>query len=198
MTESSHGDAKRCACASSEPEAPEAVEGSKPTCCSQGKEVSRRRFLSGLCIGLTAVGGTILGIPLAGFLTAPLLQKKPEVWRTLGKVEDFKVGTTVRVEYIDASPLPWAGVTAKSAAWLRRESDTEFVAFAINCTHLGCPVRWLQEAKLFMCPCHGGVYNADGTVAGGPPPLPLHKYPVRVADGQLQIRPMPIPAAQGV
>ena len=60
------------------------------------------------------------------------------------------------------------GVTARTAAWLRRDSDASFTAFSVNCTHLGCPVRWFAEPKLFLCPCHGGVYNADGTVAGGP------------------------------
>jgi nitrite reductase/ring-hydroxylating ferredoxin subunit len=76
----------------------------------------------------------------------------------VGKVDSFKIGETTAVQYEDASPLPWAGVTARSAAWLRRVNADTFIAFSINCTHLGCPVRWLAEANLFMCPCHGGVY----------------------------------------
>jgi len=84
-------------------------------------------------------------------------------------------------------------VTARSAAWLRRVNDGTFIAFSVNCTHLGCPVRWLAEASLFMCPCHGGVYYADGTVAAGPPPLPLRRYPVRVQNGEVQIQTSPIP-----
>ena len=88
----------------------------------------------------------------------------------MGKVDDFKIGETTAVEFIDSSPLPWAGVTAKTAAWLRRTGGQDFIAFAITCSHLGCPVRWQQSARLFMCPCHGGVYYEDGTVAAGPPP----------------------------
>jgi menaquinol-cytochrome c reductase iron-sulfur subunit len=84
-------------------------------------------------------------------------------------------------------------VTARTAAWLRRESQDQFTAYSINCTHLGCPVRWLDDAHLFMCPCHGGVYYQDGTVAAGPPPRPLIKYPVRVHDGQVEIRTSPLP-----
>ena len=55
------------------------------------------------------------------------------------------------------------------------------MAFRINCTHLGCPVRWLPDARLFMCPCHGGVYYANGERASGPPPRGLYEYRWRVA-----------------
>jgi menaquinol-cytochrome c reductase iron-sulfur subunit len=115
------------------------------------------------------------------------------MWRSVGKVESFKIGETTAVQYEDASPLPWAGVTARSAAWLRRVNTDTFIAFSINCTHLGCPVRWLAEANLFMCPCHGGVYYQDGAVAAGPPPLPLSRYPVRVKNGDVQIQTSSIP-----
>jgi menaquinol-cytochrome c reductase iron-sulfur subunit len=113
----------------------------------------------------------------------------------VGKVHDFKAGTTVNVAFQDSSPLPWSGVTAQTAAWLRRNGELEFIAFSMNCTHLGCPVRWLPDANLFMCPCHGGVFYSDGRVASGPPPKPLHQYPVRVESGEVQILTSPVPIA---
>ena len=151
-------------------------------------ELSRRQFVIGLTGALGAVGAALVGIPIVGFLFAPLLQETPREWRPVGAANDFEIGQTVAVSFIDASPLPWAGVTSKTAAWLRRDSQTDFTAFAINCTHLGCPVRWLGEANLFMCPCHGGVYYADGQVAAGPPPEPLAHYQVRVRNDQVEIR----------
>ena len=162
-------------------------------CPSSAAELSRRKFLARLSLTMGAVGGLILAVPMVGFILAPLFKHKQEVWRTVGKVESFKIGETTAVKYEDASPLPWAGVTAHSAAWLRRVDATTFIAFSINCTHLGCPVRWLATANLFMCPCHGGVYYQDGTVAAGPPPLPLARYPARVKDGEVQIQTAPIP-----
>ena len=161
--------------------------GGHPDC------VSRRSFFSKLCIALSGVCAVILGLPLVGFILAPLLRKIPEKWRTIGKTAEFEIGKTVNVTFTNSSPLPWAGITAKSAAWLRRASETEFIAFSVNCTHLGCPVRWLADAELFMCPCHGGVYYKDGTVAAGPPPLPLIRYPVRVLNDEVQIKSEPIP-----
>jgi len=153
----------------------------------------RREFLTRVSIALGALGAAIVGIPVVGFLLAPFLEKPSQVWRPVGAVDSFRPGMTVKVDFPDSSPLPWAGVVARTAAWLRREPDGTFVAFTVNCTHLGCPVRWLPDAGLFMCPCHGGVYYKDGAVAAGPPPRPLPRYPVRVRDGQVEIQTSPIP-----
>ena len=179
------------------PPAPELLHGRLQMETHQGPgqpdEVSRRNFFTMLCLGLSGVCAVILGVPLVGFIVSPLFRKSPQRWISLGKTEQFEVGKTVNVSFIDPSPLPWAGITAKSAAWLRRASETEFIAFSVNCTHLGCPVRWLADAELFMCPCHGGVYYKDGTVAAGPPPHPLIRYEVRVVNDEVQIMSAAIP-----
>jgi menaquinol-cytochrome c reductase iron-sulfur subunit len=182
---------------------------------------TRRRFLARVSVGLGAAGGVALGVPLTGFIVGPLFHRPPTSptsptapdWRTVGNLTadgrslvingddgapatlPFAPGTTLEnpVVFDDASSLPWAGVTGRTAAYLRRVSEAECVAFAINCAHLGCPVRWLPKAGLFMCPCHGGVYYADGTVAAGPPPHPLPRYPVQIKDGCVQIWPSPLP-----
>lgn len=154
---------------------------------------TRRGFLSALSVGLSACAACLIGIPIVGFLVAPLLEKTPKFWRPVGTLEQFKVGETVKVTFLDASPLPWAGVVAKTAAWLRRNGDQDFIAFSVNCTHLGCPVRWLPNAELFLCPCHGGVYYENGQVASGPPPKPLPRYPVRVRSGQVEVLTSPVP-----
>jgi menaquinol-cytochrome c reductase iron-sulfur subunit len=157
--------------------------------------VARRRFLARVSVGLGACAGVGLAAPMGGFVVAPLFRQVPREWRAVGKVTDFVVGHTVGVTFMDASPLPWAGVTAKTAAWLRRVSEDKFTAFSVNCAHLGCPVRWLPDANLFMCPCHGGVYYADGTVAAGPPPHPLSEYTVRIREDLVEIHTEPIPIA---
>ncbi len=157
--------------------------------------LARRRFLNRISVALSAAIGAVVGLPVIGFLLAPLIRKEPRAWRQVGPVEEFKIGETVTVRFEDASPLPWAGVTARTAAWLRRDDETSFTAFSVHCTHLGCPVRWVSKAKLFLCPCHGGVYYADGTVSAGPPPKPLPTYPVRVRGGQVEIQTSPIPFA---
>lgn len=155
--------------------------------------LTRRTFLNRLSLALGALGAAVLGLPIVGFLFSPLLRRPPQIWRGVGPVNQFQIGTTVQVTFPDASPLPWAGVAAQTAAWLRRVDEQTFIAFSINCTHLGCPVRWLPEAKMFMCPCHGGVYYQDGEVAAGPPLAPLARYSVRVQESQVEILTSPLP-----
>jgi menaquinol-cytochrome c reductase iron-sulfur subunit len=169
----------------------ESIQSESP---QRGCETTRRRqFLSRLSVTLSALGAALVAIPSVGFLLG--LRKTPQVWRTVGKLSDFRLGSTVNVSFVDPSPLPWSGVTGQTAAWLRRVDDDQFIAFSMNCTHLGCPVRWLADANLFMCPCHGGVFYANGSVASGPPPKPLNQYPVRVQNDEVQILTSPVPIA---
>jgi len=154
---------------------------------TEAKKISRRSFFERLIFILGGLMTSVIGIPMIGFIFKPLFKTLPPVWRPVGRVDSFKIGETVAVTFLQASPLPWAGVTANTAAWLRRESTNSFTAFSISCTHLGCPVRWKAEAQLFMCPCHGGVYDKDGDVAAGPPPLPLPRYPTRITKDRVEI-----------
>ena len=170
------------------PDSPHAAPASSPA----PELLARRRFLSRVSIALSAAAAAVVGVPVVGFLLAPLFRRSPQQWRAVGAADSFKLNETVSVAFEDASPLSWSGVTARTAAWLRRDADG-FTAFSVNCTHLGCPVQWLADAQLFLCPCHGGVYNSDGAVTAGPPPKPLPRYPVRVRRGQVEILTSPIP-----
>jgi menaquinol-cytochrome c reductase iron-sulfur subunit len=159
--------------------------------------LNRRQFLARITIGLTVLAGALAGIPMVAYLLSPLLKPVEDVWRPLGPVDKFQTGQTVQVKFEDPSPLAWAGLTAETAAWVRRNppGENEFTVFAINCTHLGCPVNWLADGRIFMCPCHGGVYNADGSVAAGPPQRSLFQYETRIQNGQLEIHTQPLPVA---
>ncbi len=151
----------------------------------------RRRFLSRLSVALGAIAAALVAVPGGLFLLG--LRRAPQVWRPVGRLDAFGVGKTVEVSFLDPSPLPWTGVSARTAAWLRRVGERDVVAFSIHCTHLGCPVRWLPDAELFMCPCHGGVFYEDGRVASGPPPRPLVRYPVRVRGDAVEVLTSPVP-----
>ncbi len=149
--------------------------------------MNRRRFLNVSMLGLSGLAGAVVIVPIVGYLLEPLIHPAADRWEDVGAVDQFEVGKTVEVTFQDPSPLPWAGQTATIGAWLRRDSNDRFTAFAVNCTHLGCPVSWLQDAGLFLCPCHGGVYYADGEVAAGPPPHALFHYETRVQGGHVQL-----------
>lgn len=158
---------------------------------------SRRRFLTRISVGFTGLIVAVVGIPIVGYLLGPLIRPVTNQWRTVGRVTDWKVGDTRLVQIENPTPLPWAGTTAQTAAWVRRRGENEWVAFSVHCTHLGCPVNWLADANLFMCPCHGGVYYEDGTVAAGPPPRPLYRPDVRIVSGEVQVKTIILPVQYG-
>ncbi|MBX3001226.1 MAG: Rieske 2Fe-2S domain-containing protein [Caldilineaceae bacterium] len=155
----------------------------------------RRRFLNQVSIGLSGLLGIVLATPVLGFVFGPRRDEIETVWRPIGALDDFPIGRTVRATFLDPSPLPWAGYAAQSAAYVRQESEGQFIALSVYCTHVGCPIWWTEESQIFMCPCHGGSFFRDGAVAGGPPRLPLERYEIRVRDGQVEIlaRPQPLP-----
>jgi menaquinol-cytochrome c reductase iron-sulfur subunit len=162
-------------------------------------EISRRRFLSRITVALTAVMGAIVGLPILGYLLAPLFRAPPDELVAVGDINDFPMGETKLVSIRDPSPLAWAGQTADTALWVRRREaagPAMFQVFNVNCTHLGCPVNWQASAKLFLCPCHGGVYYSDGTVAGGPPPRPLFEREWEVSGDRLLVRQQPLPTVK--
>lgn len=154
---------------------------------------SRRTFLTKLSLGLGGLAAAIISVPVIAALLAPFLEETKQTWRNVGSLDQFKIGSTTLVRFDNSDPKAWAGITGHTAAWLRRNGEEDFIAFSVNCTHLGCPVRWIPDAELFMCPCHGGVYYKDGSKASGPPPKGLPKYKVRVSKGQVQILTAPIP-----
>ncbi len=160
---------------------------------SQEKTKERRSFLTKLSFTLGGFAAAAAAVPVVAALLNPLIVKKPKVWRRVGSADDFQTGDFKLVKYENADPKPWAGSTDRSAAWVRKDGDDQFTVFSVNCTHLGCPVRWKASAKLFFCPCHGGVYRENGSVAAGPPPESLHQYPVRVKNGQVEIETSAIP-----
>jgi menaquinol-cytochrome c reductase iron-sulfur subunit len=156
-------------------------------------EESRRKFIMKLSLGAGSLAALAVTIPVVGALLAPLLEKEGQVWATVGAAKDFKPGSVTLVTFQNPDPKAFAGVTANTASWLRKGLNNDFIAFAVNCSHLGCPVRWEENARLFMCPCHGGVYYHDGSVASGPPPRALSQYKVRIYKGNVQIQTGPIP-----
>ncbi len=150
--------------------------------------VSRRWLLLGAGAALNGLVGLALAVPILRYLLAPVRKDSDyKSWISLGDVEKFPVGETRLASYVNPFKRSWDGETDNVACYVRREGSSQFTVFAINCAHLGCPVRWFPQSQLFMCPCHGGVYYADGSRASGPPERGLFTYEYKIAGEQLQI-----------
>jgi Rieske Fe-S protein len=137
---------------------------------------------------INAAVGVAVAVPVVRYLLGPLKPKGAyNSWISLGSIDQFPVGETRLATYENPYNQPWDGETAKTACWVRRIDASTFQVFAVNCAHLGCPVRWFPQSGLFMCPCHGGVYYADGSRASGPPERGMFEYQYKVAGNQLHI-----------
>jgi Rieske Fe-S protein len=152
------------------------------------KDLSRRKLLMQFGLALNALVAIAIATPVVRYLLFPLKRKDGYLsWISLGTVDDFQEGDTKLVTYRNPFTHSWDGETGNVAAYVRRANGNDFTVFAVNCAHLGCPVRWFAQSQLFMCPCHGGVYYSNGDRAAGPPERGLFKYPTQIQNGNLMI-----------
>jgi Rieske Fe-S protein len=154
-------------------------------------ELSRRSALMKLGIVINGGIAALLAVPIVGYILSPLRGKAGQgynTWVSLGPLSQFPEGQTRLATFRNPFVRPWDGQTAAIPCWVRRLTGQSFQVFAINCAHLGCPVRWFSQSGLFMCPCHGGAYYADGSRASGPPERGLFEYSHKIESDQLVIR----------
>ena len=153
------------------------------------ERVSRRMFMMYVGIALNAAVGVAISVPVMAYLLGPVLRKKDQylAWVDLGETTEFPAGETTLVNFRNPYTTSWDGDTANLPAYVRAFPPGQFTVFAVNCAHLGCPVRWFSESQLFMCPCHGGAYYADGSRASGPPERGLFTYETKIQNGRLMI-----------
>ena len=162
--------------------------------------VTRRAFLVKLGMGFNALVAAGLAVPIVRYILSPVTRERRfgyESWLSLGSLDQFPAGQTRLATYRNPVVNPWDGDTATIACWVRNIDGAKFQVFAINCAHLGCPVRWFPQSTLFMCPCHGGAYYADGSRASGPPERGLFEYPYKIETGNLLIKAGEIPTPAG-
>ncbi len=131
----------------------------------------RRRFLLRL-------SWTGLSLALAVFLAAvlkffwPRVSSRPARLVQVGFPEDYRPG---QVDYLSGRKL-----------FIVRD-DKGFLALSARCTHLGCMVVWNRDHRMFLCPCHGGKYDAEGRNVEGPPPRPLDLLALGIDDNGLLV-----------
>jgi cytochrome b6-f complex iron-sulfur subunit len=137
--------------------------------------MKRRSFFSWGTAGLVALGSAVsvsLGA-VVRFLTPSVFYEPPQSFK-IGNPADFSFGPPTFL--------------AEEKIFVFRDREKGFAAASAVCTHLGCTVGYFQTDKRFHCPCHGSVFNADGTVEHGPAPRPLEWFEVTLTrDGQLKV-----------
>jgi Rieske Fe-S protein len=152
--------------------------------------LNRRSLFMKVGILFNGVVAATLAVPIVRFLLSSVTLGRENAytaWVPLGRVGEFPEGETRLATFRNPFETPTDGKTADAACWVRRIEGEQFQVFAVNCAHLGCPVRWFPQSGLFMCPCHGGAYYRDGSRASGPPERGLFEYPIKIQDGVVTI-----------
>ena len=157
---------------------------------SNETKFSRRGLFTKVGILFNGVVAAALAVPIVQYLASSVTRGRANgylSWVSLGRVNEFPEGETRLATFRNPYVTPTDGKTADTACWVRRIEGDQFQVFAVNCAHLGCPVRWFPQSGLFMCPCHGGAYYRDGSRASGPPERVLFEYPFKVENGEITI-----------
>jgi len=162
--------------------------------------ITRRGMLVRIGILINALVAAALSVPMGRYLLSSITRGRAGAylsWVPLGPVSKFPEGETRLAMFKNPYVMPTDGKTVDTACWVRRIAGDQFQVFAVNCAHLGCPVRWFPQSGLFMCPCHGGAYYRDGARASGPPERGLFEYRSKVQDGVVTIEAgeLPTPGA---
>jgi len=161
---------------------------SEPRALSTLDRMDSARVLLRVGIGLSALAGALASVPIVGYLLSPLRNAGKRDWVRVGAMSEFPIGETRLTTFANPSHEAYDGPTAMVPCYVRRMANDRFQVFAVNCAHLGCPVRWFPESGLFMCPCHGGVYYDDGSRASGPPPRGLFEYQWQIRRDELWVQ----------
>lgn len=157
----------------------------------EGETVTRRNFMTAVALGAGGVATAMFALPALGFALGPIFEKTDHrALLDVGSVDDFTSKTYVGQV---VTTTPGLGEVGKQLVYIRKndrptqDQPWEYIAISNRCAHLGCPVRYIEAAKSFICPCHGGTYGFEGEVTGGPPVRPLDRFETFVIDGRVKL-----------
>ena len=148
---------------------------------------ARRDFLVRAILLVQAAIASTLAYVLGRAVLGPSFAAHTPRWLDAasldGLSDDGPTPVTLRVARQDG----YRQVVDRRVVYLSRDA-AGVLALDSTCTHLGCRTRYDADARRFLCPCHGGAYDVDGRVVGGPPPAPLRRLEARVADGRVLVQ----------
>jgi len=191
--------------------ADEAAVPAEPTAAAPLPTYTRSRFLEASTLGIGAAIGAVVTLPVLGFMVLPSFTNLEEQDADLGPLENFPKGRYMIASYL---ALPKAGEVSRRTVFVRYNGLVEnpasqgrqepsFTILYSRCVHLGCPVQPngpIDEAakkdvngvelrpvlaQSFGCPCHGGLYDAEGNRRAGPPVRSMDRAEYSIKNGRL-------------
>jgi Rieske Fe-S protein len=168
----------------------------------------RNKFLELTTLGLGAVIGGVVTLPIVGFAILPAFTDQGHEGVDLGPTDNFPEN-----EWREATYLlnPAQGEVSRRTAFVRYnglfEDSPSYTIISNRCVHLGCPVQAsgprnedekeavkTEQAEVsltpvlpanFSCPCHGGAYDTEGNRIAGPPVRAMDRYKFAIENSRL-------------
>jgi menaquinol-cytochrome c reductase iron-sulfur subunit len=159
-----------------------------------GEINNRRRFLAVCTDGVVALLGACIAVPALAYVLAPVRRwtgrkGAGEDFQNVGALEQLPLDQWHLVSLQLTQRDGWEEVRLRHGVWVRRSKDpAKIEVLSSICPHLGCPLNWHPDHAEFVCPCHGGVFDAQGRHIAGPPPRSMDSLEYRVENGYLFIR----------
>jgi menaquinol-cytochrome c reductase iron-sulfur subunit len=151
---------------------------------------TRRGFYAAAIYGLWAIITAALGLPALIYLLVPPRLRRQNDWVDAGDISQLEPGNPVEMTFRRNRVDGWKLISEKSTAWVVKLSKDQVVAYAPQCTHLGCAYHWDQEKDQFVCPCHNSLFSLEGKVLDGPAPRPLDRFQTRLQGNELMVGPL--------
>ena len=210
-------DATRAVRAEPEPAPPVGVTTTDVDLEAAGEEPARyprAKFLEGATLGIGALIGGVITLPVVGFAIGPAFIDQGYDDVDLGPLDNFPAGQFMITTFYSKGD-DYGDVGLRTAYIRNNGLVNEVPSFTIvssRCVHLGCPVQvnglpLADETKTertagnnvvtriptaaaagFGCPCHGGAYSVEGNRTAGPPVRALDRYRYAIIDGNLVLK----------
>lgn len=150
-------------------------------------QTSDRRDFLGRASAAAMAAGLVGGYGAFGAVaTRYLYPARPDAgsWQFVTNLGRLAVGDSLRYQ----TP---GGETVNITRRAQDGIAEDFMAMSSVCPHLGCQVHWEEANQRYFCPCHNGVFDAQGVGTEGPPGdagQSLPRYPLRVEGNLLFIQ----------
>ncbi len=148
-------------------------------------KTGRRTFHLSFIYGLWGLITAALSVPAVAYLLFPPKRREDTGFVEAADLAQLALKQPEEVVFRRNKVDGWKISSEKDTAWVVRLSESEVVAFAPQCTHLGCAYHWDERRDHFVCPCHTSAFSIDGRVLTGPAPRALDRYETKVEGGKL-------------
>lgn len=155
---------------------------------STDSTLDRRSFLVRAIAAIHATIGATVAFIFGATTLSPSFSGREDTWLRAADLDGLPVNLPVPVTLRVTRSDGYSQVVDRTVVYLVRTGEQSVRALHSTCTHLGCRTSYDRKSKLIVCPCHGGVFDAQGDVVSGPPPTPLPSLETRIEDGQVLVQ----------